>query len=147
MLNGKLYLIHSPSLIQAAMRNKDISFDPLFLQFGKTIGGLNAHQMDHIYKPEILKQFSTIIHSSLTASALSNMIAVGLVEVKTALNAIPAGSGLHIPHVYPWLKEVASMSAVRGLFGEKNMIDKKALQDIWYATTCRHTCALVFALD
>jgi len=132
MLNGKVYLVHSPSLVQAVMRSKDISFDPLFLRFGQNVGGLSDKQMEIFKDPDVLKQFTDIIHSSLTANALESMIASGVVEVKTRLNGIPAGPGIEIPHVFKWVREVASKAAMRGLFGEKNVLDNADLEDLWY---------------
>lgn len=42
MLNGKMYVITSPSLIQSAYRNKNLSFEPFMVDFVQRVMGLSS---------------------------------------------------------------------------------------------------------
>jgi len=46
MLNGKMYLINSPGLIAAGMRNRDLSFDPFSLEFAEGLLGIERKYVD-----------------------------------------------------------------------------------------------------
>lgn len=48
ILNGKIYAIWSPSLVQSALRNKGLTFDIFGIEFAENVFGLNKETMSII---------------------------------------------------------------------------------------------------
>jgi hypothetical protein len=136
MLNGKLYVINSPSLISAAMRSKNLSLDPIAIQFATGAAGMSKQMMESI--APAMDQFSHIIHAALGGDDMYKTNARALAYVANALNDIKSG-GIHdIPNVFSWIRNLTSMASMTALFGEKNPITPEALEDLWYVII--HSC-------
>jgi hypothetical protein len=131
VLNGKIYIIYSAGLISAAMRNKDLSFDPFVVEFAESIGGLTKRQAKLVTAPGVVDRVTTVMHAALTSASLSKMVASGLLEVKAVLNSVDARATLDIPDISAWTRDVMAKGAMRGLYGRHNPMDDQALQDLW----------------
>ena len=132
MLNGKMYIIYSPTLISAAMRSKDLSFEPFILEFAAKIVGLSKRQVELVSHGTEIDRVTNLMHSALTSASLSKMVARGLVAVKEALNSIGPEAPLKIPDVSVWVGDIMAHAAMKGLYGNNNPIDDASLiQDLW----------------
>lgn len=131
MLNGKLYVINSPSLIQAALRNNDISFDPFIVEFSKGIFGQNEKQVEVISRPTVMKELLDIIHSSLLGEPLHRLNVVALEKMMGHINVIQPNSPAAIPDAFIWIRDMMTEATAVALFGKKNPITPEHVHLLW----------------
>ncbi|KAK2673854.1 Cytochrome P450 superfamily [Fusarium oxysporum f. sp. vasinfectum] len=120
MLNGKVYIINSPDLIQSALKNNDISFDPFLVEFSKAMWGLSQNAGDLISDKEYLKTGLSIIQSTLMGEPLHRLNLSALTRLMTYLNPIKPGGALEAPDVFIWLRDILTDATATALFGVKN---------------------------
>ncbi|QPC69441.1 hypothetical protein HYE68_000193 [Fusarium pseudograminearum] len=124
MLNGKLYVINSPDLIHAALRNNDISFTPFILESSKAMWGLSDNAMASISDLTNLKGGMQIIHSTLGGESLHKLNISSLSKFMTYLNRVKAGGTLGIADTYTWLRDMLTDASATAVGRE---YDKQAL--------------------
>jgi cytochrome P450 len=129
MLGGKMYIINSPTLIQAAMRSRNISFDPFSLEFASGALGMTKHHIE-TFEPE-MDNINHVIHSSLSGDPVYMMNARALKDVARTLNDIKPGAIFLVNDLFAWLRELMSMATMIALFGEKNPIDREVISLVW----------------
>lgn len=134
MLNGKIYVINSPTLISAAMRSKDLIFDPFILQFALAVLGASKQHVDTFAKPGVLEHISQVIHLSLTGDPVFRMNARALNDVAQLLNSIGPGSDFAVPEVFLWLRGLMSRATMVALFGARNPMTAETIDQLWDAT-------------
>ncbi|KAI9151503.1 Cytochrome P450 monooxygenase [Paramyrothecium foliicola] len=115
MLSGKLYIINSPELVQAAMRTQEISFDPFQLEFSVTIFGLNEKQRAIMADREHMDKLLDVIHVNLMGKPLHRINVSALTTLSVLLNNIHANQGLEVPDSYLWLRENMTLATVFAL--------------------------------
>ncbi|KAF4441573.1 7-alpha-hydroxycholest-4-en-3-one 12-alpha-hydroxylase [Fusarium austroafricanum] len=128
MLNGKIYVINSPDLIQAALRNNDISFDPFLIEFSKAMWGLSKNAVGLISNDDYLKEGLSLIHSSLTGEPLYELNISALTCLMSYLNRIQV---LRKPDVFDWLRDILTDASATALFGEKNTLTVEHSHLLW----------------
>ncbi|KAM0273895.1 hypothetical protein ACHAQH_008157 [Verticillium albo-atrum] len=131
MMNGKMYVINSPSLITAAMRNTDISFDPFLLEFSAGIIGMTTKHI-RIMEPEpTMKSLMHAIHSGLMGDPLHRMNVAALENLALTLNGIKPGAALAVADSFLWLRELMTVATLTALFGQKNPIAPEHVHLMW----------------
>ncbi|KAL2024713.1 hypothetical protein VTK56DRAFT_6914 [Thermocarpiscus australiensis] len=130
VLNGKLYVVNSPALISAAMRSRDLSFDPFVEMFSKNALGLSDAEAARLLEPGFLASAMQPIHPAMTGEPLREMAAKGLERIAVDLNGIGSGAWTEIPNVADWLRDVVSQAMMVAMYGEKNPITPDVLRDI-----------------
>ncbi|KAF4974548.1 hypothetical protein FZEAL_8572 [Fusarium zealandicum] len=131
ILNGKLYLINSPSLIQAALRNTDIAFDPFIIEFSKGMFGLNQKQVGIIARKEVMKELFDVIHATLLGDPLHRLNMAALTKLMTYLNRIPPTTTVAVPNSFMWVRDVFTEATATALFGEKNPLTSEHVHHLW----------------
>ncbi|KAM0335117.1 hypothetical protein ACHAQA_000153 [Verticillium albo-atrum] len=131
MLNGKMYVINSPSLITAALRNNDISFEPFPLELSSGIMGITARHLRIIEPRPIQSELMHAIHSSLTGEPLSDLYVAALETLALTLNRIKPGTTLAVPDSFLWLRKLMTLATMTALFGEKNPIMPEHVDLLW----------------
>lgn len=143
MLHGKMYVINSPELITAAMKNIDISFDPFLIEFSVPLLSLNDKIVKIIEKPVIMQSLMRIIHTSLMGEPLAQLNVAALAKIMETFNNIQPESQLVISDIYTWLWNVTGDATMRALFGEKNPITSQNVQLLAYAPLFRSCCMVI----
>jgi hypothetical protein len=131
MLNGYMYVINKPALIAAAMRNRNLSFDPFTLEFAAVTMGMTKRHVEIFSGLGGMDEVNHIFHASLSGDSLSGMNARALADIAGVLNAIPPGHGLDIPHSFNWLRDLSSMATMKALFGKNNPLTLEDVKNIW----------------
>ncbi|KAK3935473.1 cytochrome P450 [Diplogelasinospora grovesii] len=131
MLNGKLYVINSPTLISAAMRSRDLSFDPFSIEFAEGALGLTKEHTKLFSQPGFMDEVNKVIHSSMTGDSLKQMMARGLADIAGKLNAIGAKESVEVENSFVWLRDIMSKAVMWALYGEKNPWTEDAIAAIW----------------
>jgi cytochrome P450 len=128
MLNGKVYAVWSPSLIQASLRSKEMSFDFFSIQFAARMLGIDKTS-EKLIQTE-LNTGESFLHAAMSAmanalrgEALQKMNGVALDYIAEYLNDIPAagkGKGLNISNVWQWSRDFITTATMEALYGEHN---------------------------
>ncbi|TLD34163.1 hypothetical protein PspLS_01194 [Pyricularia sp. CBS 133598] len=131
MLAGKMYVIYSPAMIQAAMRSRDLSFLPFAEHWSEDVVGI---QKDHLAL--VMPHMERLSHNFWTGTSgdnLARLNVAALRELAGELNAVPASSGvegaLRIANLSVWIRRVISLSTFRAIFGERNPLGEEDAED------------------
>ncbi len=135
MLNGKMYAIWSPALIQAALRSKTLRFDPFIVEFTQPFLGLS----DEAFRPglgprereSLLPARMTGLHQAMQPEHLHRMNAAALNYIAESLNAVDAP--IQIPNLYLWLRDLMTFATTEALYGSENPLRgrKDLVEDLW----------------
>nr|XP_036587932.1 prostacyclin synthase [Colletotrichum truncatum]KAF6799073.1 prostacyclin synthase [Colletotrichum truncatum] len=131
MLHGKMYVVNSPGLIAAAMRNHNISFYPFQLEGSATIFDFPQHHREMLADIKILQDVGKLMASTLMKESLQAVNNASLGYCAEVLNAIRPGPMPKSVPVWDWVQEVMAMAAVKALFGKNNMWEKENFEDLW----------------
>ncbi|KAJ0339901.1 hypothetical protein COL922a_003930 [Colletotrichum nupharicola] len=137
ILNGKLYAIWDPALVQSAYRNKDLSFEPFAVDFAQKDLGLSNDVAELLRETDLVPDFFGVIHPALNGAHLHRMNANALKYVSAELDRIGGGvgdeSGLDVPNLFAWVRRVMTLATTEGLYGVENplMKDLTLIDDLW----------------
>ncbi|KAF0330819.1 prostacyclin synthase [Colletotrichum asianum] len=137
ILNGKLYAIWDPALVQSASRNKDLSFEPFAVEFSQKDLGLGNDVAKLLRETDLVPDFFGVIHPALNGAHLHRMNANALKYVSAELDRIGGGvgdeGGLDVPNLFAWLRRVMTLATTEGLYGVENpvMKDLSLIDDLW----------------
>ncbi|MBE3043583.1 hypothetical protein IMZ48_13635 [Candidatus Bathyarchaeota archaeon] len=121
MLNGWIYVINSPPLIAAAMRHRNLSFDPFALEFSANVLGMTAEQHAAFFtQMDNYHEVNRLIHRSLAGEDVLRMAVSALASIAGTVNGIGPGAGLVAPDAYGWLSVEMFMASTNALFGRNN---------------------------
>lgn len=123
MLNGKVYAIWSPSLVQAAMRNKNMTFDVFGIEFAQRVMGITDEAAAIIKGPggveeSLAPETMAAIKVAMTGQNLYRMNVSALTFIATRLNTF--GPTVDVPNLYRWLRELMTMATAEALYGPSN---------------------------
>ncbi|TPX07067.1 uncharacterized protein E0L32_011055 [Thyridium curvatum] len=137
ILHNKVYAIWSPDLVQSALRNKQMTFDPFMLDFSKTALGLSDHSMaalegDGGLDESLNSETITAMKVAMTGQNLYRTNVNALGSIKSRLNVINE-EGITIPNLYLWLRELMTQATVEALYGEANPMkhDPSLIDALW----------------
>ncbi|KAK0738476.1 monooxygenase-like protein [Schizothecium vesticola] len=135
MLNGKVYLISSPTLVAAAFRSRDLSFSPFALEFSGPLLDVPPRDLgpERWGAPGWMETMETTIHAALAGEKLRAMKAACYREVARIVNDEygPGKGAVRIADPMAWLEEVIPRAFTRALFGRGNPFGKEAIRAIW----------------
>jgi hypothetical protein len=134
----KMYIIVSPQLIQVAMRNKSISFDPVTISFAERMVGYGPNLMDLMHHPPTdgsenwLSAQHRAYDTLAPGPALNEMNARVLNSVADVLNHV--GPVFETKKFYLWIRDSFTFATTTALFGAKNplAIDTTLNDALWY---------------
>ena len=135
MLNGKVYLVASPSMVAAVFRSRDLSFSPFALEFSGPLLGIPPRDLgpERWGAPGWMESMETTIHAALAGEKLRAMKAACYREVARIVNDEygPGKGAVRIADPMAWLEEVIPRAFTRALFGRENPFGKEAIRAIW----------------
>ncbi|GKT50810.1 25-hydroxycholesterol 7-alpha-hydroxylase [Colletotrichum spaethianum] len=134
ILNGKVYGIWDPVLIQSVYRNRDLSFEPFAVEFAQRELGFNNATLKIIQESTLVPEFFDGIHKSMTADNLHRMNANALAYVSNALDNVCKGSAaFEATNFFVWVRDLMTMATAEALYGPNNPLRKDAslMEDTW----------------
>jgi len=125
VLDKKIYLITSPSLLQSIFRSKDLSFEPFMLEFSQRLLGVSDKVMEPTRRqqqdpkaPSFVQQVIKEICVSLSGQALVDMDLCTLNGFASMLNGI--NETFSVDALYFWLRSTLTLATTNTLFGSHN---------------------------
>ncbi|KPM39720.1 hypothetical protein AK830_g6825 [Neonectria ditissima] len=135
MLNGKMYTVFNPHLIQTILRSKVASFEPFVTEFAQKTFDLSAHTFAKVTSnPKVVPDFTDGIHSSFQTEMLHKMNVHFLTGISTKLgrvggsvrtvDSMNAGKetlierGLEVDNLYLWCRDIMTLATTRALYGD-----------------------------
>lgn len=150
MLNGKLYAIYDPHLIQSALRNKIASFEPFVTEFAQKTFGLSKATFKKIMSTsKVVEDFTDAIHVSFQTESLHKMNVHFLERISAKMDPISQGTasvdgriggdervvegGLEVTNLFLWVRDVMSLATTKALYGDSDPFneDVSLVEDIW----------------
>ncbi|KAL5117167.1 hypothetical protein ACEQ8H_004992 [Pleosporales sp. CAS-2024a] len=149
ILNGKMYGVYDPHLIQQVLRAKSASFEILHEEFAQKVFGLSQAVFDKILLPGLIPEFTDAIHRSFQTEALHEMNLRWLEEFSLKVDPLSANKakvdpynlgkekclpdGIEVENFYLWCRDVMSLATTRALYGDNDPFsaDKNLLDAIW----------------
>ncbi|OHF00841.1 hypothetical protein CORC01_03915 [Colletotrichum orchidophilum] len=131
MLGGKMYVITEPELVQAALRNRSLSFDPFLRDLIKGMAGASAQTMKAWDDPAFYGPWVKIIYGGMAGQSLLGLNVSAVGGIAAVLNEI--GDDMEIADLYKWTREVFTLASTDSLYGSKNPLraDKKLIAAYW----------------
>lgn len=118
MLGGKVYAIWSPIMAQAALRNRNMTFEVFLIEFTQYIFGLTDESKHALREGGAVAEILRQTPSSMAGQNLYRMNLRALVYVAERINAI-GEDGLAIENVYLWLRDMMTMATAEALYGRR----------------------------
>lgn len=134
ILNGKLYGIWEPTVIQSVYRNRLLSFEPFAVEFAQREIGFSNEMLKVIQETTLLPEFFDCIHKSMTADNLRQMNANALTYVSDALDGVCNGSEtFKATNFFVWVRDLMTMATTEALYGPGNPLRNSAslMEDTW----------------
>ncbi|KAK6222082.1 hypothetical protein QIS74_04337 [Colletotrichum tabaci] len=134
ILNGKLYGIWEPTVIQSVYRNRLLSFEPFAVEFAQREIGFSNEMLKVIQETTLLPEFFDCIHKSMTADKLRQMNANALTYVSDALDGVCNGSEtFEATNFFVWVRDLMTMATTEALYGPGNPLRNSAslMEDTW----------------
>ncbi|KAK3319118.1 cytochrome P450 [Apodospora peruviana] len=131
ILNGKAYVLFDRTMIQSAIRHKNLTFDVLGMEFAQRVFGLSDLAMEKLWGPDHDIETSAAgvtmqrIKTAMTGQSLFRMNAAALNYIAEHLNSEVGEAGLKVPNLYRWLRDFMTMATAEGLYGSDNPIQKQ----------------------
>jgi hypothetical protein len=131
ILNGKLYIINSPALVQAALRAPEISFEPFMKEFTEGMLGLNERQAALINDRPRMDELLQILHGSMMGAPLQKVNANVLGYLAGVLNDMPRDRPLQVDDSFLWLRNLLTTATGVGLYGKHNPLRDEGIDQLW----------------
>ncbi|KAJ3512264.1 hypothetical protein NM208_g15346 [Fusarium decemcellulare] len=149
MLNGKLYSIYDPHLVQAALRSRIASFEPFVVDFAQKTFSLSEETVAKVKAPDVFNDFNDAIHSSFQAPMLHKMNVAFLASISAKMDPISDGTvrantvnagreevisgGLRVENLYKWCRDVMSLATTKALYGDHDPFSPQPelIEDLW----------------
>jgi hypothetical protein len=126
MLNGKVYVINSPQLVQAAFRNKAISFAPLVNEYISRMHELSSSARGAYIKDGMHERMMQLFATRMAGESLRRMNNVALKEIYQTLSGpndlkSQERTVIEVENLWTWLRNIMTMVTTTTLLGvEKN---------------------------
>lgn len=132
-----MYIITSPALVQAAMRKKSLSLEPLTVGFAERMVGFGPNIMDLMHHPPTNGSESWLnaqhkpYDMLAPGAALHDMNARVLNSVADIINSI--GPEFETMKFYLWLRKSFTLATTCALFGAHNPLteDPQLNDSLW----------------
>ncbi len=132
MLNGKVYIVTSPDLVNAVNRNsKKIAFNPFIAMLGKRITGHDEETsriVQHNLNGEHGTGYVIEVHDRIVASLapgkdLQQTTKAMLSHISVCFEAITTDVEANL---FEWMRNTVTKCSTRALYGSQNPFDKNA---------------------
>lgn len=140
MLGGKTYAIWDPALVQSALRQKTLSFEPFAVDFLQTMLGMKEESYRAFREiPELVVEFFDALHVTVRGEPLHRMNATALNYISSRLDGMKGSSKVPIDNFYLWLRELMTSATTTALMGRQNPLlkDPQLVNDLWCVPTPR----------
>ncbi|KAI9743789.1 MAG: hypothetical protein M1818_002523 [Claussenomyces sp. TS43310] len=130
VLTSKIYVISSPALVQAAMRSRNLDFEPFIVAVADRMLRVSPEAMETVRgtsadpkEPTYLREVHNVMHSTMQPGA-------GLLEMNTRVLHTLGGYANDIGkewegrNLYRWVRDSFTIAAARSLYGPYNIIEK-----------------------
>ncbi|KID89382.1 cytochrome P450 [Metarhizium guizhouense ARSEF 977] len=134
MLGGKTYAIWDPALVQSALRQKTLSFEPFAVDFLQTMLGMKEESYRAFREiPELVVEFFDALHVTVRGEPLHRMNATALNYISSRLDGMKGSSKVPIDNFYLWLRELMTSATTTALMGCQNPLlkDPELVNDLW----------------
>ena len=132
MLNGKVYVVTAPELVNAVNRNsKSLAFNPFIAQLGKRITGHDkktSQIVQHNLNGEEGPGYVVEIHDGHIPALgnlenLHNMTKVMLMEASAYLDALKTDEEIEL---FTWTRQMMTLCSTRAIYGPENPFNKNS---------------------
>ncbi|KAF4997082.1 hypothetical protein FDECE_12193 [Fusarium decemcellulare] len=113
MLHGKMYVINSPDLISAAMKNNNVSFNPFLKEVPVGLFGLSPKLVGIASDQRVIDALVNVIHSTLMGDPLAEMNVRALFKVMTTFNDIKPGTEANVDDIHEWIWDVMFPASIK----------------------------------
>lgn len=136
----KVYVIFSPSLAQAALRNRDLSFEPFVVLASQALANLEGRSLKLLRDGTISRAFFHTLPTAVSAEPMSRMAATGLLSMTGEIDHLcqridlSIDKQVKIPDLFSYLKETMTLAVTDALYGlEDNVFreDLTLIDDLW----------------
>ncbi|KAJ3543484.1 hypothetical protein NM208_g3553 [Fusarium decemcellulare] len=134
ILNGKLYIIFDPSIVQSAYRNKKLCFEPFAVEFAQRELAITNETFRIVRETDLVPEFFACIPPAMSGAYLHRMNANALNYISKQLEIIGSGGKpLHVPNLFLWVRELMTMATTEAMYGPENPIreDPSLQDDLW----------------
>jgi hypothetical protein len=149
MLNGKLYAVFDPNLLQSLLRNKTASFEPFAIDYAKKTFDLTQEEFQKVKAPGVYDDFTDAIHASFQTASLHQMNVHFLGSISAKLDPMSNGTirahtdthgkekvtngQLEAENLYLWCRDVMSLATTKALYGDTDPFksDPGLIEDMW----------------
>ncbi|WYZ34168.1 hypothetical protein EsH8_I_000444 [Colletotrichum jinshuiense] len=132
----KVYVIAAPSLAQAALRTRQLSFDPFVVQASDGLVRLSAKAKALFVDGTLLHAFSTTVSTATAPEPMRRMTATALATLAEDLNELAIGDNHQqkVPHLYHFLRNRIAVAATDSLYGRNTnpfREDGTLVDEVW----------------
>lgn len=149
MLNGKLYSVWEPNLVQTILRSKKFSFAPFARDFCQKTFGLDDELTEKVKNEEAFPAIVDGIHASFAAGMLYKMNVRFLSTITAKMEGISCGrvivdefnhgkemvvsEGLEVENLFLWARDVMTVATTKALYGEHDPFSSNLslIDDMW----------------
>lgn len=136
----KVYVIFSPTLAQAALRNRDLSFDPFIVLASDALVNLSPQALEMCKNGTLIAAYTGGLPSATAAGPMRHMAANGLASIAGQLEILgtqiqsSGGQGLTISNLHHYLRTVIALATSDSLYGKETnpmRANQSLIDDIW----------------
>ncbi|KAH6876823.1 cytochrome P450 [Thelonectria olida] len=149
MLNGKMYSIYDPNLIQTALRSKTVSLTPFATDFAQKTFGLDDELTAKVKADGVFSTFVEVMHASFAAGMVQKMNVHFLANISAKMDPISCGAvrvnevnagkeevipeGLEVENLYLWIRDVMTLGTTKALYGDHDPFgpNPSLVDEIW----------------
>lgn len=137
----KVYVIFSPSLAQAALRNRDLSFEPFVVLASHALANLEGRSLELLRDGTISRAFFHTLPTAVAAEPMSRMAATGLLSMTGEIEHlchridVSVDGQAEFLDLFGYLKKTMTLAVTDALYGlEDNVFreDLTLIDDLWY---------------
>jgi hypothetical protein len=134
MLRGKVYVINSPDLAQAAFCSQSLSFAPFVTEFVDRIDELSPSAKAAYSERGLHSGLMKIFAATMAGDSAKSMSAVALGEFCRLLPGSDTVTGIDVPDLWIWIRDIMTISTTSILLGTKHnpwIKDPSLIETYW----------------
>lgn len=152
----KIYVIFSPSLAQAALRNRDLSFEPFVVLASQALANLEGRSLKLLKDGTISRAFFHTLPSAVAAEPMSRMAATGLLSMTGEIEHLchridlSVDKQVEIPDLFGHLKKTMTLAVTDALYGLDDNVfreDLTLIDDLWYSHSAAQVARVLLHVD
>ncbi|KAK0388200.1 hypothetical protein NLU13_4445 [Sarocladium strictum] len=137
IVQGRLYAVWDPAIVQSLQKSKNLSFFPFLRLFIKKETAYDPRHEDIMQRdPGVLEEGRKVIQTSMTLKHIRAMNLTALDHLAKELEKITADEPLRIDNMWIWFRNTMTSATCEALFGRDNPTDKTdkyptIMDDVW----------------